>query len=297
MEESTSYQILLDKGREAARARYASLVKLDRQTLTVKVTHFSGTSTQAFIKGSEAIQKIAPRFSILNVNFPARANKFTRAVYLEGIAVRTDIQELSENVVDKRVIWLAQQIGGLRHALLFPLKVDSIIHGAISFFSPKPFSDSQHSACESFLRRAQPSFEKLRHAEDLSQQIRTLEQSREKLIESDPLLRMGSHQFSQPLVFEGITIDPRGQSVSFRNIPVKVTPREYYVLACLISRADSAVSTDMLAMQVWGYSEGAGNTFVDSTIVKLKKNLGDAGCSDMIHQVKGYGYILQKPVH
>ncbi len=294
MEESTSYQVLLNKGREAARARYAALVKLDRQTLTVRVTHFSGTSTQAFLKGTAAIQKIAPSFSILNVNFPAGANKLTRAVYMEGIAVRAGISELSENVVDKRVIWLAQQIGGLRHSLLFPLKVDSVVHGAIGFFSPRPFSDSQLYTCESFLKKAQPSFEKLRHSEGLSQQIREMERSRDELIGSDPLLRMVSHQFSQPLTYEGLTSNPKTQSVEFRGIPVSVTPREYYVMVYMIFRANSSVSRESLALQVWGYPETKGNTFVDLTVTSLEKKLADVGCADVIHSVKGYGYILQK---
>ncbi len=88
MEESSSYQSLLDKAREVSRARYAALVRLDRKTLQARVTYFSGTNTHAFLKGVAAVQKIAPGFNILGVNFEAEANKLTRAVYLEGLAVR-----------------------------------------------------------------------------------------------------------------------------------------------------------------------------------------------------------------
>ena len=121
-----------------------------------------------------------------------------------------------------------------------------------------------------------------------------MERSRDKLIDSDPLLRMVSHQLTQPMVYDGLTIDSRGQSVIFKGIRVNVTPREYYAIACLVSRVNSAVSTETLALQVWGYPESAGNTFVDATITKLKKKLDNAGCTDIIHQIKGYGYILQR---
>ena len=191
-------------------------------------------------------------------------------------------------------MWLAQQIGGLRYGLVIPLRVEGVIEGAFSFFSPKPFSESQRAACDSFVKRAQPAIEKLHRAEELSLSIKEMERSRDKLIDSDPLLRMVSHQLTQPMVYDGLTIDSRGQSVIFKGIRVNVTPREYYAIACLVSRVNSAVSTEILALQVWGYPESAGNTFVDATITKLKKKLDNAGCTDIIHQIKGYGYILRK---
>lgn len=57
VEESSSYQELLDKAREISRARYAAFVKLDRKTLQARVVYFSGANTQAFLKGTSAIQK------------------------------------------------------------------------------------------------------------------------------------------------------------------------------------------------------------------------------------------------
>ncbi len=294
MEETSSYQKLLDKAREISRARYAALVKLDTKTLNARVAYFSGTNTQAFLKGTSAIRKIAPNFKILNVSFSTEANKLTRAVYIQGLIVQAGVQEISENVIDKRVLWLAQQIGGLRYGLIIPFTVDGLIGGAISLYSPKPFSDSQRSAADSFVKHAHVTIEKLSRAEELSLNIREMERSRDRLISSDPLLRMVSHQFSQPMVYDGITIDPRWQSVTFKGVRMNVMPREYYVLACLISRANSAVSTEILAMQVWGYPESAGNRFVDATVTKLKKNLDAVGCTDMIHEIKSYGYILQK---
>lgn len=75
---------------------------------------------------------------------------------------------------------------------------------------------------------------------------------------------------------------------------MNVTAHEYYLLACLMSHTNSAVSTETVAMQVWGYPESTGNKFVDIAVAKLKKNFDDVDCTDIIHQIKSYGYILQK---
>lgn len=209
MEEAISYQVILDKARESTRARYAALVMLDGKTLRASVAYFSGANTKAFVKAVAAINKIAPSFSILHVDFKADANKFAKATYIEGKTVAGSIQDIAENIIDKRLLWLSQQIGGLRYGLLVPLKLEGAIEGAFAFYSPRPFTDAQRISGEVFAKQALPAILKLRHSQRLSPHIKNIEKSRNESVVSDPLLRMVSHQFSKPLIYEEIIVDPK----------------------------------------------------------------------------------------
>ncbi len=74
--------------------------------------------------------------------------------------------------------------------------------------------------------------------------------------------------------------------------PVRLTRKEYELLALLVQNAGEIIPRDVLLMRVWGYSTEVRTRTLDVHIRRLRKKLGPYG-DRYIETVFGVGYRFQ----
>jgi DNA-binding response OmpR family regulator len=73
--------------------------------------------------------------------------------------------------------------------------------------------------------------------------------------------------------------------------PLKLSPREYEILRCLITRRGEIVSREDLLKQVWGYDSFPNTRTIDTHIVKLRQKIEDKPEDPkLIITIHGIGY-------
>lgn len=89
-----------------------------------------------------------------------------------------------------------------------------------------------------------------------------------------------------------ITVDPAGRTCTAAGRPVKLTPREFELLLCLLRNRGRVLTREQLLDKVWGLDFDGGDRAVDVRIRSLRAALGDAG--GQIHTVFKTGYRLEE---
>jgi DNA-binding response OmpR family regulator len=74
---------------------------------------------------------------------------------------------------------------------------------------------------------------------------------------------------------------------------VRLTAREYDLLEFLARHANTVVSKETIFEKVWGYDYEAESDAIKVYISYLRRKLNGEGEPDMIHAVRGVGYILK----
>lgn len=94
----------------------------------------------------------------------------------------------------------------------------------------------------------------------------------------------------QPLVAEGLQLDPVSQRVSADDQPLAMGPTEYRLLAFFMSHPERAYTRVQLLDQVWGANVFVEDRTIDVHIRRLRKALEPWGYDRFIQTVRGTGY-------
>ena len=119
--------------------------------------------------------------------------------------------------------------------------------------------------------------------EELLARIRTALRKRPQAPAPRELLTCG------PLV-----MDVARHQVSCKGHPVDLTSREFDVLKLLMENQQIVLSRDTFLAKVWGYDYMGETNVVDVYIRYLRSKLDDAYGIDLIHTVRGVGYVLRE---
>ena len=93
-----------------------------------------------------------------------------------------------------------------------------------------------------------------------------------------------------------ISIDHAQRQVMCRGLPVRLTPLEFRLLACLVEHAGQVLSADQLIEHVWGDAAGVSREQVKLYVSYLRKKLGqEAEAFEPIETVRGFGYRYVPP--
>lgn len=99
----------------------------------------------------------------------------------------------------------------------------------------------------------------------------------------------------QPIVdiftYQDLKIDFKGHVVTIDNQEVKLTPKEYELLAYFIQNQNIALSRENLLSNIWGYDFFGDDRTIDTHIKMLRNNLGKY--RDLITTVRGMGYKFE----
>jgi len=74
---------------------------------------------------------------------------------------------------------------------------------------------------------------------------------------------------------------------------VDLTPREFELLEYLLRHTNSTVTRDMIGRDVWKEPTGSLTNVIDVYIKTLRKKIERAGLRQLIHTVRGVGYVLR----
>jgi len=77
--------------------------------------------------------------------------------------------------------------------------------------------------------------------------------------------------------------------------PVELQPREFQLLEFLMRNTDRVVTRTMLLEAVWDFHFEPKTNIVETHISRLRSKLSQSGGAELIHTVRGAGYVLRAP--
>jgi two-component system, OmpR family, response regulator len=108
-------------------------------------------------------------------------------------------------------------------------------------------------------------------------------------------LRSPGQRESSALEAAGIHMDLRTRRVQRDEQEVKLTAREFEVLAYLMRHPDQVLSREQILNAVWGLDFDPGTKVLEVYVGYLRRKLGDTEASDPIETVRNVGYRLRLP--
>jgi DNA-binding response OmpR family regulator len=92
-----------------------------------------------------------------------------------------------------------------------------------------------------------------------------------------------------------LEVDLLKRTVRRGNRDIDLLPREYALLAYLMEHAGQVVTRTMLFEAVWNYRYDDRTNVIEVHIGRLRRKIDADGEPEMIHTVRGAGYILRAP--
>ena len=119
--------------------------------------------------------------------------------------------------------------------------------------------------------------------EELLARIRSALRKRPQPVQVQSLLTCGP-----------VVMDVARHQVTCQGVPVELTSREFDVLRLLLENQQIVLSRETFLTRVWGYDYMGETNVVDVYIRYLRSKLDDAFGFDLIHTVRGVGYVLRE---
>ena len=121
----------------------------------------------------------------------------------------------------------------------------------------------------------------------------------EVLLRVRAILRRGSAPASAPAVrpplrYADLVLDESAHRVARAERPLKLSPTEFRLLACLMSHPERVLEKGEILQQVWQYGFSGDTRIVDTYIKNLRRKV-DRDQPALIHTVRGVGYCLRLP--
>lgn len=91
----------------------------------------------------------------------------------------------------------------------------------------------------------------------------------------------------------GLTLDTQQQTIYKANRPLKLSPTAFKILQSLMRASPSVVSKQQLIQQVWG-DELPDTNNLKVHIFNLRKEVNKDTDENLIHTLKGHGFVLKK---
>ncbi len=91
-----------------------------------------------------------------------------------------------------------------------------------------------------------------------------------------------------------LTLDIARHSLTVEGEAVSLTGREFALLQTLMENRDIVLSRDTLMEKVWGYDYVGETNVVDVYIRYLRAKIGEVTRQQLIHTVRGVGYVLRE---
>jgi len=107
------------------------------------------------------------------------------------------------------------------------------------------------------------------------------------------LLRRPGHRLTPVLTAGDLSFDTATRQAAFRGIPVELSKREGSVLEALMRRAGSVMTKEALEDALYAFNEPVTPNALEAAVSRLRKRLEEAGAGDLLHTVRGLGYLLR----
>lgn len=96
----------------------------------------------------------------------------------------------------------------------------------------------------------------------------------------------------EQISYADLSINLNLQEVKRQNISIKLSPKEYNLLAYMVENAERVISRMEIAEKVWNTHFDTGTNFIDVYINYLRKKIDKEFEVKLIHTKPGIGFIL-----
>lgn len=98
-------------------------------------------------------------------------------------------------------------------------------------------------------------------------------------------------QTEESFEYKDLKVDFKGRVITIKDEEIKVTPKEFELLAYFINNKNIAISRETLLNKIWGYDFYGDYRTIDTHIKMLRNSLREY--RDLIVTVRGMGYKLE----
>jgi DNA-binding response OmpR family regulator len=109
-------------------------------------------------------------------------------------------------------------------------------------------------------------------------------------------LRRKNAQALPQLVIGPLVLDVARHTLTVAGENVDLTGREFSLLQVLMENKDIVLTRDVLMERVWGYDYLGETNVVDVYIRYLRAKIGEKAGQQLIHTVRGLGYVVREEV-
>jgi two-component system response regulator MprA len=109
------------------------------------------------------------------------------------------------------------------------------------------------------------------------------------------LRRTGNEESPGLLTFDELQLDAVRHGVIVGEEFVELTRTEYQLLELLMRNPRRVLPHNLIYERVWGYDFGPASNALRVYVGYLRRKLQDAGARQLLHTVRGVGYVLREP--
>lgn len=109
------------------------------------------------------------------------------------------------------------------------------------------------------------------------------------------LRRTGPDGDPDELSFAEVSLDRSRHGASVEGNVAELTRTEYQLLELFLRNPRQVLPHSVIYDRVWGYDFGAASNALRVYIGYLRRKLQDIGARDLIHTVRGVGYVMREP--
>ncbi|HEY1450161.1 MAG TPA: response regulator transcription factor [Solirubrobacteraceae bacterium] len=109
------------------------------------------------------------------------------------------------------------------------------------------------------------------------------------------LRRSGPDGDPDELSFAEVRLDRSRHGASVEGNVTELTRTEYQLLELFLRNPRQVLPHSVIYDRVWGYDFGAASNALRVYVGYLRRKLQDIGARDLIHTVRGVGYVMREP--
>lgn len=105
------------------------------------------------------------------------------------------------------------------------------------------------------------------------------------------------HRASTPshtLSYDCLTIDLKAHKFTCHGKELLLQPKEFQLIQHFIEHNEQVVSRMRLFENIWSYHFDPKTNVIDVHVANLRRKLEEAGCTGLLHTVRGAGYVLRR---
>jgi two-component system response regulator QseB len=107
------------------------------------------------------------------------------------------------------------------------------------------------------------------------------------------LLRRPGARAAPVLQSGTLSLDVAARRASVDGAPLELARRELDLLELLLRRAGAVVSREAIETALYSFDAEITPNAVEAAVSRLRKKLDEAGLADILHTVRGVGYLLE----
>ncbi|MCK6265692.1 response regulator transcription factor [Vibrio sp. ZSDE26] len=96
------------------------------------------------------------------------------------------------------------------------------------------------------------------------------------------------------LSYDCLSIDLKAHSATCHDQRMSLQPKEFQLLQYFVEHNEQVVSRMRLFENIWSYHFDPKTNVIDVHIANLRRKLEELGCVDLLHTVRGAGYVLRR---